>query len=582
MKFRSTLIFGILFIALAAYVYLYEIKGAERREEAEKKAKEVLSFDKGSVRELKLIFPDHTVHCLKDSGDGWRLIEPIKTDGSEEDIKGLLTSLQDATIRRTVADSAEGVSQYGLDEPQVTVRIKEESEQSWRSLMLGDKSPTSTYAYAMRGDDPAVYLVSSTLLNSLDKNAHDLRFKRVLDFEKDEVNKIILRRGKESIVCSKSLDEWMLEKPIQVRADGDEIDGMVRTLHGAETKDFVAEEPEGLEEYGLKPPELEVDLFTGEKNGIKSLSVGKRAGETYYAKDASRKTIFTVDSSLVSKLRKEAIDLRDKSILAVKPYKVQQIRLQVEEFKLLCRKDTTGTWQILEPIQARADESEINDLLWALEDLKAEEFVSDAPQELTPYGLAVPRAQIEIWVERDSTSQMLSVGREKGENVYVKNRTAPSVYLVNAEILEEVEKDLTDFRDKKVLHFYTYQVKELEITHGNESISWKKDSQGHWKETSGQRAEKSDVTELLSDLQSLKAEEFIDDDSSDLTRYGLAGPQYIVRLQFEEKPSQVLFVGAEQNEEVYVKNREAESVYVTKSDFIDKLRSLFLKEEKGA
>ena len=581
MKFRSTIIFGIILIALAGYVYFFEIQGAERGKKAERTSKEVLSFEKDKIEEVTLLFADRTIRCVMDTADVWKLVEPIEAYGSKEDIQRILNSLEDATVRRTVADSVESLADYGLDEPYVIVTIKQQDEDERRSVLLGDKNPTDTFVYAKRADRPTIFLVSSSLLSSLDKHPNDLRFRKVLDFEKSEIKRIVLKHNGKSIACSKTFDQWMLEKPIQARADGNAIDTIVSTLLEAEAKEFVAEEIENEATYGLDRAEVTVDLFLGERNVMKSLSIGTRKGNMYYAKDASRDQVFAVDSSLVSKLKKDVFDLRDKSVLAIKPYTVEQIRLQIQELDLVCRKDTTGTWHILEPIQARADESKINDLLWDLEGLKAEEFVSDAPEELAPYGLSEPSGHIELWIEKDSTTQKLLIGDVKGRRVYVKNSAAPSIYLVDSEVLEEMGKELTDFRDKKILNFYTHGVRGIEIVHGDETSTWGKDSKGNWKGPSGRSVKKSDMTGFLSDLQSLQAEEFVEDSPSDLTRYGLAEPRYSVFIRFDDKPPQVLLIGGEmENGFVYVKNRKIDTVYSSKSEFVKKLKALLPEQEE--
>lgn len=577
MKLKGTVILGAIFVGLAAYVYFIEIRGTERREQAEREAEAVLSFTKEEVAELKLTFPNRRIQCVRDSADLWRLVEPIETEGSRDDIEGILTSLKNATIRRTMADSVDRLSDYGLDEPQVTVSIRQKNEGFWSSLKLGDKNPTGSYVYVQKENDPTVFLVSISLLNAIDKNLQDLRFKKVLEFERGEVNRLSLTRSGEELVCSKFLDQWMLEKPIQARAEGDEIDEILRKLYDAEVREFVAEETEDTL-YGLDRPLLTVDLSVGETRAIKRLIVGTSKGETYYARDASRDPVFTVDSSLVSALEVGVFDVRDKSILTFKPYQVREIRLQTEKLTLRCLKDSTETWHIIEPIQVRADESKINDLLWDLEGLEAEEFVTDAPKDLDPYGLAEPKFQIHVWLETDST--LLSCGEKRGDQVYVKSNTAPSIYLVDSDVIEHAEKEVSDFRDSKILNFYTYQVREIEIVHADETSHWKKDSKGDWKGLNGRSVTKSDMNELLNDLQGLKAVEFVDEDPPNLTHYGLAPPRYSLTLTFEGKPPQVLYVGAEKNEKVYVKNKESDSIFMVDHKSIDKVRSLSQEQEE--
>jgi len=440
-------------------------------------------------------------------------------------------------------------------------------------VMVGARNPTGSFVYARKENTPAVFLASMTLFSSLDKAVHDLRLRKVLEFEKEDITHITLWCGGETIVCTRSLNEWRLQKPIQARADGDEIDTMVRKLREAEVKTFVAEEIDDPALYGLDRPRIRVDLFAGTTEASRSLIIGKRKNGTFYARDASRNPVFTVDSSLVSELEKDLFDVRDKSILAVKPYKVREFRLQTANLDLRCRKDTTGAWHILEPIHARADESPINDVLWDLEGLKAEEFVSDAPRDLSPYDLDEPRARIALGIEADSTARILSVGKKSGQWVYVKNSEAPSVYLTDSGFLEKIEKDVSAFRDKKILDFNTYQVQEIEIVHGDETSLWVKDSKENWKGPGGRSVEKSDVTGLLNELQSLEAEAFVDDDPSDLSQYGLTDPRYSVTLRFNGKPTRVLLVGDDgESGSVFVQNGDTTSVYGTKSDFVEKLR----------
>jgi len=580
MRFKKTVIFGFILLALASYVYLFEMRGAQQREEAERASQEVVSFDTDEVEELKLVHDDETIHCVRDSGDVWRLVDPLATEGSADDIKRILSTVKDATIRRTVADSAERLADYGLSRPQVTVSVRHQGEQEWRSVTLGDRNPTGTYAYAKRDGEPAVFLVSSSLLNSLDKSPDDLRFRKILDFDKEEVRTISLTHAKGSIVCSKVLDEWMVEKPVRTKADGDEVDTILRKLHDGEAETFVAEDAEDEAQYGLDRPEVTVELFVGEKDNVKSLAIGRREGGTYYARDASRDPVFTVDSSLVSLLMKEAADLRDKSILAFEPYEVEQIRLLTEEMNLLCQKDATSTWQIVEPIAARGDESEIQDLLWALEGLEAEMFVSDEPADLAPYGLARPHDRIELWLEGDSTAQILLVGKTSGERVYVKNNTAPSVYLVDSDFLEKAERAVTDFRDKKVLDFYTYEVRKLDVLRGHERSTWEKNSKGEWRGPDGRSAKKGDISQLLSELQSLKVESFVDDDPSDLAPYGLTPPRYTVLLGFDKEPPQSLEIGEQgEGDRTYVKTRDTAAVYEVKSEVVEKIERLLTEKE---
>ena len=141
---------------------------------------------------------------------------------------------------------------------------------------------------------------------------------------------------------------------------------------------------------------------------------------------------------------------------------------------------------------------------------------------------------------------------------------------------------MNDFRDREVLHFYSYLVEGIEITGQNTQATWNKNSKGAWQGPAGMSLEKSDMSEVLSDLQGLEIEAYVEDVPADLTLYGLTEPHYTVILKFEDKPSQILLVGRELNTQVYVKNKDIDSVYLVNSDLLERIKRLLPEEDEEA
>ena len=112
MRFKTNLVISAVFAALLAFVYFYEIKGGEEREEAAKKARQLLDF---SDHEATRIFIERadTAISLARTPDGWRLQSPVTSDADEKAIERYLRNLRETEIERVVEDSAAAAGNAG-------------------------------------------------------------------------------------------------------------------------------------------------------------------------------------------------------------------------------------------------------------------------------------------------------------------------------------------------------------------------------------------------------------------------------------------------------------------------------------
>jgi len=446
MKGKSTLFLAIVFIALLAYVYFYEIKGGEKRREAREKAKKVLVFEKEDVQGIKITHSGKTIECQKE-GDQWKIVHPVRTEADKWAVDGIVSSLHRAKIERVIDENPEDLRGYGLDPPQLELEIRFKNGQV-DTVYLGDKNPTETYVFAKLGSSNRVFTTYASLLNVSKKDLFDLRDKTVLNFKKEDVNKLILNCQGKTFLCSKIDDEWRLEKPIRVKADKSEINGILNKLKYAKAKEFVAEKPENLSEFGLRRPRIKIDLFLKPEGAKKSLWIGDKRDENYYAKDESRDPVFLVGSDLVEELEKDLFDLRNKDVLSFKRDSVNQIILKYPDKTFALEKDTSGTWMITQPKKAKAKSWKVTGILSSLSTLKVKKFVSDQPTDLAKYGLTRPQIEVILKQNQRELADLL-IGKKKKDLAYAKSKSVPSVYLVNSSIIKDLTFKIEDLMEEK-------------------------------------------------------------------------------------------------------------------------------------
>ncbi len=101
-------------------------------------------------------------------------------------------------------------------------------------IYFGDDVPAGSLVYARVGSDPKVYAISSSTKTSLDKSATDLRDKRLLTFDNNQLTRIELVSAKSDIEFGKNnQNEWQIVKPQPYRADSFEVEELLRKLTDA-------------------------------------------------------------------------------------------------------------------------------------------------------------------------------------------------------------------------------------------------------------------------------------------------------------------------------------------------------------
>ncbi|MFH1007367.1 MAG: DUF4340 domain-containing protein, partial [Candidatus Latescibacterota bacterium] len=421
----------------------------EEREQAQQQAKRIFVFEDNQVRGLSLTQSGEEIVLAKAADGQWTITAPIETDADKGAVDSVVRNLRDAQTDRVVADSTAELSPYGLDDPAVKVSLLLEEERT-DTLFLGDESPTGSYVFAKMGRSHEVFTASSSLLAEVGKGLFDLRDKRVLGFEKNDVEKLELKqRGGPLFVLSKAGSEWMMEQPRKLLGDQDEVNKILTKLNSGKAQTFVTEKPDHPRSYGLDGPDIEVTLWLGKDKAKKLLKIGDREDPNrYYAQDEARDPVFTVDSTLVQELRKDLFALRDKKVVRFERSRIDQIDLVYADSSIVCQKDTSDTWRVTVPVVHAAKKWKVSGMLSDVASLVAEEFVAEQAGDLSRYGLDAPKVTLRLWEGSKILTEVL-LGNTKGNLVYAKVADRETVYLVKSRMLEKLSPKVADLLDEE-------------------------------------------------------------------------------------------------------------------------------------
>ncbi len=134
-----------IFLALAAFVYFYEIVGESEREEARSLEESLLRTRQEEITAVEILRPQKEEILLSKEEGEWMLDRPVKTSADNSTVDVLLRDLSRATRDRTFSEGGTRLEEYGLHEPPMTLKIQANGKE--HRLLIGNKDFTGSHVY---------------------------------------------------------------------------------------------------------------------------------------------------------------------------------------------------------------------------------------------------------------------------------------------------------------------------------------------------------------------------------------------------------------------------------------------------
>jgi hypothetical protein len=304
-----------LLVAILAGGAVYYFDWQRGQKEAEKvtqdTSKPAFSLQAQDISSLSISYPadpkSQTIQ-LEKRGGVWEIAQPIQTGADDRSVQGIVEQLATARVSQTEPGAPDRLKVYGLDTPAVALDFQLQSGAK-HNLKLGKKDFTGVSVYAIADNAKDVVLLPESLLVSVDKPLQEWRDRAVLHINAADFNSIELKNASGEVDAAKGKDGWQFSKPASTPADEDAIASLLSTVANAKMVTITSEAPEKLGEYGLASPAITLTASDG-KGRSATLLVGKKEGDEYFARDASRPMIFRINQDLYKKLAENYNDLR--------------------------------------------------------------------------------------------------------------------------------------------------------------------------------------------------------------------------------------------------------------------------------
>jgi Domain of unknown function (DUF4340) len=413
--------------------------------------KTVLAFDQKDVTGLEIVTRDDTIAA--EPADGrWRLTRPRALPADADTIRDFLDKLRGARVKEFVAETPPSLAPFGLDHPvRVAINTGRDKDRATKTLLFGRADTAKKGVYAMRAGESAVMLIPDEAWTAVPKNAAVLRDKAVVEVDRDKVTKIEIESPKGSVTLAQENGRWKITAPEALPADQVEAGAVLFKLRELKAQAFLTDDAAGIPRY-LAKPMVRVSIGDPGTPAARTLllapSPERRGGAaTAYAGVVGRGPVVLVDGKALEEIGRSADDLRDRTLITgLEPRDIKRLRVRAGNQTVVVERSGDTDWKVVEGPRGAAKAATVDNLLYALRALKWKTIAAPTGAEPARYGLDAPTLEVTLLKPDGSETATLLIGKREGDQTWVKLKTAPAIYSVDAKQLGELPKVPDDFK----------------------------------------------------------------------------------------------------------------------------------------
>ncbi len=271
----------------------------------------VLSLKEEDIKQLEIERAGEApTIMMKDDAGKWTITSPAGLTADQAAIAAISGSATPLNADHAIDDNLSDLAAYGLEPPVLSVKVTTKDNKVSR-LRFGGETPDKTSVYASLDGDKHLYAMSTSVRDIFNKGPRDLREKHLLSFDTEKLSRVELNvAGKPPLEFSRAGDAWQILKPRPLRADGLQVDELVRQLKDAEM-DISADDKTAATAFASGKPHSTARVTT--PSGVLTLEV-RRSGDDYYARSSALTGAFKVTPALGTATGRSLDDFQNKKL----------------------------------------------------------------------------------------------------------------------------------------------------------------------------------------------------------------------------------------------------------------------------
>ncbi|MCI0376329.1 MAG: DUF4340 domain-containing protein, partial [Gemmataceae bacterium] len=280
--------------------------------------------------------------ALVKKGSEWEIEAPVRDRPNPDAIKNILLGIPDLWAEKFVNTSPtreqgtlkKQLEDFGLAKPEYILTVTRPSgatielligavSESKERFVLKQPPPgmpfpqkpqpqfiKEEFRYAKLKDNDQIFEIKSDKLKDIAPSLAALRDPKVARFKTDDVKRLEIQHGDQTLVFAKEKDKWKFEKPLTIEAENAPISDLLEKLSGLQARDADVLDKADPKTVGLEKPKATVKLTVEEEAGDKDkkekkprdivlqIGVKEKDKEKLYVRVEGRERVNAVDDSL--------------------------------------------------------------------------------------------------------------------------------------------------------------------------------------------------------------------------------------------------------------------------------------------
>jgi hypothetical protein len=433
-KFGRLLIAAVVLAGLAgALWWSNKTEAAKASKPAADAAPKIFALPESDMRQIEIKKRDgETTIVKKDPSGKWTITAPQPLAADQAAVSGLASSVANLTADRIVDDHPADLPSYGLSPAVDEITFTTNGNKNLK-LLIGDDTPTGSNVYAMAGGDPRLFTMASSNKSSLDKSSKDLRDKRLMTFDQDKISRVELAAKKQDVEFGRvNQSEWQILKPKPMRADGWQVEELVRKVKDANMDTSVSADDAKKFAAAFASATPDAVVKVTDAGGVQTLEV-RKSKDDYYAKSSVVPGVFKVTKDLGEGVDKSLDDFRNKKVFDFGFNDPNKIEFKDGAKTAVFEKSGDKWTSAGKPM----DSTSVQALIDKLRDLAAAKFVDS--------GFTTPAIEITVVSNDGKRTEKLQIA-QAGDKFIARRDGETSLYEIEASPIKDLRQAAADVK----------------------------------------------------------------------------------------------------------------------------------------
>jgi len=429
MKVRGLLVATALLAVLAGLLYWSNKRtAANASKPSADAAPKILSIPENQFQEVRINKGGEVTVVRKGKDGKWEIAEPKPLRADQDSVTSLVSTLSSLNADKLIEEKAADLTPYGLTKPTIDVTVVKKDGKK-EELAIGDEIPTGSGSYARRIDDPRVFTIASYVKTNLDKGPNDLRDKRLLTFDSDKLTRVDLDAKGGAVEFGKNnQNDWQILKPKPLRADGSQVEELIRKLKDAKMDTSVSEADAKKAAAAFASGTRVAVASVADSSGTQQLEVRRDKDKNYYAKSSVVAGIYKVTNDLGEGLDKSLADFRNKKLFDFGWNDPSKVELRIGE-KTTTYEKSGDKWM---SGGKQMDAPSVQALIDKLRDLSSTKFLDTG-------GGGSPILAVTVTSNDGKRVEKAAITKQ-GNSYFATRENESSIYELDSKAVEDLQK----------------------------------------------------------------------------------------------------------------------------------------------